>query len=259
MILTTDIYFKSYYTDGAGNTGTYSYRLGPTAGRVITIYDLDIWQLHIFNEGFPPSGLTLTAFALTTITGSPPAYGGRTCTVSVTGVVAFTGANPTYESLYNSMVNITVTDVPEHSYEVWDLIGHFGSPGRWAKIQVWCNSALQSEVTTPAEDVIAEDVVGSYTEGATIGFQFFPCSTDITNKQLRLFSYSIVEGNLLSRAYDGRYIELGLKAVIALARAKNNQTSLLKYGVLEVAGYLQGDGPLDMYIPQQVHTVRMGS
>lgn len=260
MKYTADITFKSYYNDGAGATGTYTYRLGPTAGRILSTLDMDIWQVHEFSSLLPVSALSLTAFALTTITGSPPAYGGRTATVSVLGVVTFTGTNPSYETLYNEQLYLTMTEVPEHNYEIWDLIAHVGAPGRWAKIQIWANSVLQAEVTSPVEDVIAEDVCGVIAEGANFGIQFYPCTADITAKQLRLYTVSYAEGNLLSRAYDGRYIEIGLKAVIALARQKmgNKSANLVKFAVLEVAGYMNGDGPLDMYIPQQAHSVRMG-
>lgn len=258
MKFTVNIVLMSTYNDGAGAVGTYSYNLTPSAGRVITILDTDIWKLLIFNGKLPTSTLSLTAVSLGTTSGSPPAYSGRTCTVSSAGLITFTAAShPEYETPQKLRMKITPSLVPTHEYE-HDIIMDHGADGKWATIDLTHDSTVQVTSSAPVEPVIMEDVNWAMIEGDDYYAQFTPCAADITAKLVRAMTMSVVEKDLLSREYQGSWVELGAKAFLSMARAKGKK-KLLNFVALEVADYLAGDGPLDMYIPRKSYTVQMGA
>lgn len=259
MKATAKIIFRSDYDDGAGAVGVYSYYLTPTLGRDFTIPDLTIWKVHRFVTAFPNVILTATAYALSTTSGAPPAFGGRTMTVSPAGVIAFTGANPTYETFKSISVNITITLVPEHSYTIWDMIGEYGALGRFASITVCMNGGTCYTVSSPVENYMLEDQAGWGVEANTFYYLWVPSAADITAQQLRNVAVAWVEGDLLSRPYNGAMLEMGLKTLYAMVQAKGGKSkSLLASVVTEVASYAAGDGPFDVYIPRVEKSVIMG-
>lgn len=261
MKIVARLMLQSDYDDGAGAVGVYSYYITPaTLGREYTIPDATIWKVHRFVSAFPNITTTVTAYALTVTTGSPPAYGGRTLTLSSAGKVVFTGTNPEYETIKKVRVTLTQTLVPDHTYTIWDVIGEYSAVGRFAQISsIMNNVGTWYTVTSPVENVILEDVTGWGAEGNYLMVEFTPTTADITAGQLRQMAVAWAEGDLLSRPYNGAMLEMGLKTLYAMVQAKGGKSkSLLSSVVTEVAGYAAGDGPFDVYIPRVEKTIAMG-
>lgn len=245
--------------DNTTNVGTYQYKITPV--RVVTIANADIWKLNFMKLSYPTTSLTFTAYTATSTTGTVPAYAGRTCAISQSGKCTFVDA---YETpLRISILSMAVSEAPDHPYLIWDIINvSTGNSAAFLSTSITIGGTTYT-ATAPVDDLIVEDQTAWGVDGSTIDAVWRCSATDVAALQLPpLMTWAWAEGDLLSREYSGKLIEVGLKALIIMSQAKrkggNQSKALLGSAILEVADYMQGDGPFDVYIPSVMHTCQMG-
>jgi hypothetical protein len=256
MKITVSYQIAAAYDDGAGNTTTYVYAI--FADKEVTVPDGDIWKINWFDLGLPLNAITATAATGTagTPAGSPPAAGGRTIAIDTKGVCTFVDAN---EELFYVTITLTPSDQPTHEYE-FDVFADYVVSGEFAAIKFYDAAAsLIESFSNPTETPVLEDQ--TLPVAAAIKAQFNLNATDVANAQLpSSLAVGFCEKDLVSRPYNGQFIEAGVKLLLAakaMKRRANRRSSLGWLGpiVPEIATYIQGDGPLDMYIPQANYQV----
>jgi hypothetical protein len=151
-------------------------------------------------------------------------------------------------------ITATITDVGDHDFLLWDSIGLYETTGQFASIVVYTGGSDTITTAAPAADVILEDTQEFGQIGHALKYQFFFGATDVAANRLRAPTMAFVEGDLISREYDGMYLEAGAKALLMLMQTKKKSQNTLLLNVLnEGIEYAQGDGPFDMHIPNNVY------
>jgi hypothetical protein len=243
---------RSSYDDGAGNTGLYTYTI---IDKSIEIADSSIWKLLRFNISNPLASQTFTATSLGGSGGSPPAYTTRTVTIAKTGDVTFVDAD---EKLYvtgtwTAELKLVPSEMPPHTFTTMDY-GMLPSKTPDSE-RITVNAVVHSENTpVPGESFVVEDD-DFIVEAKSYAFDMVYTTDQQTDAQFIPFTVFTAEGDLLSRPYDGKYIEVMLKGLIIAARNKGKSQryvdmSIKKFAIIEVSNYINGDGPLDVWIPR---------
>jgi hypothetical protein len=247
-----ELVLRGVYNDGAGNSCVYAYNVN--SGTEITLLNTDFWKLLWFAIAPPAVGTTYTAYGISASVGAPPAFATRDLVVSSTGVLTWTDTDETFDHLW---IKLTLVEAPDHEYEVWDFVNILEALGKYEKILITLPVAGATTFTNPAEDIIVEDSAEWGLASHYVVWEFHPSATEQARNRLCTPTIGVVEGDLMSRPYDGMLIEAGIKAINLMVKAKKGANKMLGVVAAEIGGYMAGDSPFDVLIPQVTKTVRL--
>lgn len=237
------------YDDGAGNTGKYTYTL--VSLKEITIATKSIWVPHLFNFDMPKATLTaLVADSLTVTLGAPPAFGGRTVTITTSGVVTLLAS----EALYCERIKIELVDVLDHAYTKMYVLMQL--PTDAINGQVLLNGVLLQTVPLCSAGSVEQLEVLFVDTGDYLQCYWFFSAADISNHTISEYSVMVAENTLMTREYDGRMIEGGLKlGIVGLQVAQKE----LSGAVAQIAQYIRhGASMLELQVPTETYSLPAG-
>jgi hypothetical protein len=250
--VTINLLAISAYDDGAGNSGKYYYKI--LVDKEITLKDGDIWKLNTFSWQKPAAAISgRAAYSVNGSVGAPPAFGGRTITITTGGIISFVDTD---EEIYQFVVQMALSEAPDHEYTIWDLFVFFESAGKYDKIELLMPVAGTQTYLTPTDDIILEDSAEWGLAGHSLSINFYPSTAEIAKSRLPAPIWGWAEGDLLSTPYNGKMIEVAIKGIMMMNRAKKGAKKLVGMALVEVVGYMQGDGPMDVLIPEVLKPVR---
>lgn len=222
-----------------------------------------IWAPKIFKLILPTTSKTITATAISSSSGSPPAYTGRTCTINKEGVCTFVDAYetlPVYsatEQLRSEVaIGITASECGTKVYET--MFYQFGLEPVVTDVPMFSalfGSILDVTGGTPVSLTVLTDPIvlhegsGAFLlqDGGYIVARSSPRSVDATAKRLVVPPVMIGESTLFEREYQHRMVEVaGKAAVVGLQVVRNQYAGLVTQAWAKIRG--QGFGDLNYVI-----------
>lgn len=244
MKLTFNLNVYTLFDDGAGATARYNYLLVIGA----TPFDrvaATMWQLSTFTGMLPVTTTTWTAISRTVLGGAPPAAATRTMAVSSAGIATFVDAD---EELEKVLIQVTLSSVEDHLNDAPYLtIANVDSD--WTSMTVEDGGGAVSPDANDGYEMIWSATGDFFKVTGAIS------AANIALSKIPLFSVAVGDKILLTRTYDGQYIEGGLKvALIALGSALSQSIE----GIISTAtNYLRGHPVLGVDIPVVSYSARM--
>jgi hypothetical protein len=244
--------FASSYNDGAGNTARYYFA---SKQLVVTRFTKDIWKPLLVNFNFPKAAITITANGRGSVVGAPPASDTRTLTVGPTGLWSFVDA---FEVFLYTRVTITLSEVVDHPYELThatvlhdgmkiDLIS--STAGGLAPLVDVTNVVGNEPTSVEVGEVILKD------NGDLLEIFCYPTTVRTTAKQLSLITVILGEHNLMTRDYDSRMINGGMRLLVSGLQVGSKHFEGI---VSQLADYFRnGNAMIECRIPTSTHSMPM--
>lgn len=239
---------RGAYSSG-GNTGVYGYKI--TDAKEVVSLTSALWKPRNIVNTTPKAVLTITAFELTSPVGAPPAFGTRTVTIGTDGKVTFL-ASEAWESME---LEVELADVEDHDYgnALWTTPI---AVGEFARIDLYLNAVLLQQWTTPIEDPVYSGLALK-TTGDILKVVWIPSTATKTAAILNACVAVIGDEVLLTRPYDGAYIEGAIKTVFIGLQAMNRR---YEGAIAQLVNYFRtGSNPITMAVPTVYVGIPMGS
>jgi len=229
-------HITSSYVNG-GASGTYHYKI--TTNKITNTAG-NSWRMRVFKVKRPATTIIITAWQQTNGAGGPPAFAGRTLTITSAGVFSFVDANETIATVTAELV---LSDVEEGAYENISA--------------AVLESGGLSTATIGGVDCLSTFVPVTYcADTNTFIVTFGISATLLAIKTLPTLALVIAETALVTREYTGSYAELTAKAIVTMAQVLNQR---YEGAVAQAVAYARsGNSPMSLSLVAVLHEWAMG-
>jgi hypothetical protein len=248
----TLITVTTVYNDGAGNSCTYTYDLKNVA--TVTTLDNAHWMARAVRVLLPPGTRSFTAVSLASSVGAPPAYTTRTMTLSKDGIMTL-GTNetfPVYTGVSSTQgwltLKVTLREAAANTYlKHWFMAGLLPLTDGISRFSY---ASLASSVAMTASasplDLLEASTELFKTTSEYVYITTHPSAADAAIKKITFPILCWGDYDLLTREYDQRLVEGGLKALLIGLQAVKGR---FEGAAAQLYGKLRGQGITDLDMP----------
>jgi len=236
-------YLVAAFDDGT-NKANYLYMF-QGVGSIIEFPVSAFWRNHTYCVTPPTATVSITAYARTGVTGTPPAFADRSVQIGADGTMTFVDEDetPAYVEL-----RVDIVSAEDHDYVTQYLVSHHNS----LQVAIWVNDGAGITLDANGGYPLDFGATGDYIK---VGFAFRLAYLTDVGYVLPTMAFSIADMDLLTRVYNGQLIEAGVKGLIATIEVGALRS--FEGLVAQAINHFRGSPVLGIDLPSSVHQVRV--